>query len=89
VLHTSATGLFHWADMTPQQLQTRLDAYLAAEQAILVGAQDYTIEPGDGSRRRVVKADLQVIREEINNLRLLIDRADASSSGARRVMYVR
>lgn len=72
------------ASATREQLQARLDAYLAAELRILE-SQDYTI--GDGSTaRRNKRADLEQVRAEIAAIRSEIDSLDAQSSGARRVM---
>jgi hypothetical protein len=68
-------------------LQARLDAYLAAEAKILA-KQEYTI--GDGSTaRRIRYADLPEVRATIDSLTAQIQRLDAQSSGARRVMYTR
>jgi len=64
--------------MDQQQLQDRLNAYVAAELAILNGAQEYDVMPGDGSRRRVRYADLQQIRDEIQRLRLLVQQQTAT-----------
>ncbi len=73
--------------MTRDQLQARLDAYLAAELRILE-SQDYTI--GDGATaRRNKRADLVEVRGEIAVLRNQLAVMDAAVNGARRVMYIR
>lgn len=73
--------------MTRDQLQARLDAYLAAELKILQG-QETVI--GDGSTaRRLRRADLADVRAQIETLRTQIERLDATTTGARRVMYIR
>lgn len=48
-------------------LQSRLDAYLAAEAAILGGAQSYTV-----AGRTVTKAQLPSIQSEIRTLEMRI-----------------
>lgn len=73
--------------LTRDQLQTRLDAYLAAEVAVLK-KQEFTV--GDGSTaRRLRFADLSEIRAEIDSINRQIQALDAQSTGRRRVMYVR
>ena len=52
------------AGITLEQAETQLAAYLAAETALLTGAQEYTIDIG-GSRRTVKKSDLQMIQTGI------------------------
>jgi hypothetical protein len=63
--------------------QSRLDLYLAAEAAILGGAQEYTI--GD---RRVKKGDLAEIRLEIRSLQLEVSRLQSASNGGSRCFTV-
>lgn len=73
--------------MTLEQMQTRLDAYLAAETKILEG-QEYTI--GDGSTaRRLRRADLAEVRAEIARLDQQIAAATAVQARGRRVLYIR
>ena len=73
--------------LTREQLQTRLDAYLAAELAVLK-KQEFTV--GDGSTaRRLRFADLAEIRAEIKSIDAQIQALDAHTTGRRRVMYVR
>lgn len=72
--------------VTPQQLQARLDLYLAAEAKILL-KQEYTIDDG-GTSRRLRYADLTEVRAEIENLRKLIASAQAFASGGRRVYRI-
>lgn len=72
-----------------QQLQDRLAAYLAAEAKILVG-QEYTV--GDGSTaRRLKRADLAEVRDEIRRLQAEVAAAEAAAQpgGVRRVLYLR
>lgn len=49
--------------MANSLLNARLRQYLAAEEAVLVAGQSYTIE-----NRTLTRADLAEIREAINNL---------------------
>lgn len=73
--------------LTREQLQARLDAYLAAELKILT-SQEYTV--GDGSTARSNKrADLAKVQEQIASLSAEIAALDASTSGQRRVYYAR
>jgi len=74
--------------LTRDQLQTRLDAYLAAELAVLK-KQEFTV--GDGSTaRRLRFADLAEIRAEIASINQQIGALDAqATAGRRRPMYVR
>lgn len=73
--------------MTREQLQARLDAYLAAEAKILRN-QEYTI--GDGATaRRLRRADLVEVRQAIKDLQAEIATLDARAAGARRVIYPR
>lgn len=64
--------------------KTRLDLYYKAEQAILEGAQSYTI----GSRH-LTRADLAEIRKMINSLEDGIDELEAAVSGGSRRKCVR
>jgi hypothetical protein len=75
--------------LTLEQLQARLTAYLAAETAILQG-QEYTITSGD-SARRMRRADLAEVRDEIRRLQdeIAAVQAQATPDGGRRVMYLR
>jgi hypothetical protein len=74
--------------MTELELQTRLTAYLAAEGAILGGAQEYTIGQGS-TARRVVRADLEQIRAGIKETRADLLALQNLASGTRRLRYVR
>lgn len=69
--------------MTLDQLNARLTAYLAAETAILTQNQEYLLKPGDGTERRVRRADLAEIRAEIKSLNAQI----ASLTPGRRTYY--
>lgn len=73
--------------MTREQLQARLDAYLAAELKILRG-QEYTIGEGQ-TARRMRRADLAEVRDTIADLQRQIDDIDSTASGQRRVLYAR
>lgn len=66
-----------------ERLQLRLDQYLAAEQAILEGAQSYTI----GSRS-LSRADLGTIEEMIETLETKLDSLDGELSGRGRYASV-
>lgn len=73
--------------MTRDQLQARLDAYLAAEVKVLKG-QEYVI--GDGATaRRLRRADLAEIRAAIKSLSDDIAKLDNQAAGRRRVLYMR
>lgn len=73
--------------MTRADTQARLDAYLAAELAILQG-QEYRIGSGYGARQ-LRRADLSEVRAQIDALRGELAASDARASGARRVRYLR
>ncbi len=73
--------------MTRDQLQARLDAYLAAETKILRG-QEYVIGQGE-TARRLRRADLSEVRAEIEKLSAAIEAIDNSAAGRRRVLYSR
>ena len=69
------------------QLQTRLDAYLTAEQKILK-RQEYVV--GDGSTRRTVRyADLREVQQTIADLQQQINSLQAQASGRSRIVYAR
>lgn len=73
--------------MTREQLQARLDAYLAAELEILK-SQEYQVGQG-GTARRNRRADLESVRAEIASIRQQIEALDAATDGTRRIWYVR
>lgn len=73
--------------MTRDQLQARLDAYLAAETKILAG-QEYVIGQGE-TARRLRRADLAEVRAEIKSLDEQIAAIDNAAAGRRRVLYTR
>lgn len=73
--------------MTRAELQARLDAYLAAELAILQG-QEYQIGSGNGARR-LRRADLEQVRAEIASIRVELGGMDARAAGVRRIRYAR
>jgi ribonuclease HI len=73
--------------LTRDQLQTRLDAYLAAELKILT-SQEYTV--GEGSTARTNKrAELAAVQKQIQDLSNQIAAIDGAASGQRRVYYGR
>lgn len=73
--------------MTLEQLRSRLQSYLDAEQRILQ-SQEYWIGTG-GTSRRNRRADLESVQAEIRMLRVEIARIEAQQGGRRRVMYIR
>lgn len=73
--------------MTREQLQARLDAYVAAEAKILRG-QEYVIGQGE-TARRLRRADLDEVRKAITELADEIAALDAVAAGTRRVLYHR
>lgn len=73
--------------MTREQLQARLDAYLAAEVKILKG-QEYVIGQGE-TARRLRRADLEEVRKAITDLSAEIAALDAVTARTRRVLYHR
>ena len=74
--------------MTRDQLQARLDAYLAAEAQILL-AQETVV--GEGSIARTHRmTELSQVRQAITDLRAEIAALDAQTAGtASRVVYAR
>lgn len=66
------------AAQTLQQLRDRLALYLAAEAKILAG-QSWQL-----GERRLQRADLAEVRDEIRRLSQEIERTEASAGGARR-----
>ena len=73
--------------MTLEQLQARLDAYIAAEAAIL-RRQEYTIGSGSTSRK-VVFADLAEVRSAIRDLTSQVAAAQPSALRPRRLIQLR
>jgi hypothetical protein len=75
--------------MTYAELVARLANYLAAEQKILQ-SQEYVIGQGS-TARRLRRADLSEVRDEIKSLQLQIEKApdNPANSGARRIRYLR
>lgn len=75
--------------MTYAELVARLANYLAAEQKILQ-SQEYVIGQGS-TARRLRRADLSEVRDEIKSLNLQIAKAsdNPANSGARRIRYLR
>lgn len=70
---------------TAAELQPRLDAYLAAELAILQG-QEYQIGQGS-TARRLRRADLSEVRAQISALQTQI--AQLAAVRRRGVVYIR
>jgi hypothetical protein len=75
--------------MNYAELVARLANYLAAEQKILQ-SQEYVIGQGS-TARRLRRADLSEVRDEIKSLQLQIEKAldNPANSGARRIRYLR
>ncbi len=74
--------------MTRDQLQTRLDAYLAAEARILQ-AQSTTVGDGATARTRQM-AELRAVQTQIDALTTQIAQIDAQAAGsASRIGYLR
>jgi hypothetical protein len=76
------------AGITLAQAQAQLDAYLAAETAVLIG-QSYRISLGGGSDRWLTRADLEMIQLGIttwNNRVISLTRHAAGISRARTVV---
>lgn len=74
--------------LTPLEvLQGRLEAYLAAERKILE-AQSYQV--GDGSvARNLTRARLEEVQRGIASVQAEIATATATTTGRRRVLYIR
>jgi hypothetical protein len=72
---------------TLAELQTRKEAYLAAELQILK-AQDYTISDGV-INRRTRRAELEQVREAIKEIDAQIEAMGGGASGPRLVRTVR
>ncbi len=72
------------------ELKSRLESYVAAEQAILSGAQEYTVGQGS-TARKLRRADLAQIREAITSLQAQIAAAPDNPDRPRRrgVVYLR
>lgn len=73
---------------TEADITARLANYLAAETAILTGAQEYTVGQGS-TARRLTRADLAVVQQTIKELRVELAQVQASTARARRVVYLR
>ena len=72
------------------ELKSRLESYVAAERAILSGAQEYQIGQGSAARR-LRRADLAEIRAAIAALQQQIDEHPDNATRQRRrgVFYLR
>lgn len=76
------------SSLTREQLQTRLDAYIAAELRILQAGQQETV--GDGSTARArQRADIESVRKQIDILSAQIAQFDQASAGRGRIVYAR
>ncbi|WP_395351050.1 DUF6148 family protein [Variovorax sp. UC122_21] len=73
--------------MTEAELTARLAAYLAAETAILTGAQEYTVGAGS-TARRLTRANLGEVQQAIKEIRSELSVLQAGKRG-RRVVYLR
>jgi len=71
------------AGITLEQAQANLDAYIAAEKAVL-GGQSFTIDVAGQSRRQVTRADLEKVQRGIDYWNTKVCELDARSSGRRR-----
>lgn len=74
--------------MTVEELKARLALYVAAEAAILGAAQEYQVGQGS-TARRLTRADLAEVREEIRRLSGEIALATSSAARGRRITYIR
>lgn len=75
--------------LTLTQLQERLAAYMAAELRILQ-SQEYTVGQG-GTARKNVRADLDVVRAQIDTLttQIAAHHDNTAARAVRRVRYLR
>lgn len=73
---------------TETDLLSRLGNYLAAETAILTGAQEYTVGQGS-TARRLTRADLATVQQTIKELRAELAQVQSAMTRARRVIYLR
>lgn len=75
--------------LTLTQLQERLAAYMAAELRILQ-SQEYTVGQG-GTARKNVRADLDVVRAQIDTLttQIAAHPDNTAARAVRRVRYLR
>ena len=69
-------------------IRARLANYLAAETAILTGAQEYVVGQG-ATARRLTRADLAEVRAAIASLKTELAQAVSVTTRARRVIYLR
>lgn len=75
------------AGITLAQAQTQLDAYLAAETAVLIG-QSYRISLGGGSDRWLTRADLEMIQAGIATWNARVVNLTNQSAGRSRARTV-
>jgi len=68
-------------------LLARLANYLAAETAILTGAQEYVVGQGS-TARRLTRADLEVVQRTIKELRSELVQVQSTTNRGRRVIYL-
>ncbi len=73
--------------MTLEQLQARLDAYLAAEARIL-NSQEYQIGQGSTARKNR-RAELEQVQAGIREARAELASAQNTVAGVRRLRYIR
>lgn len=69
--------------MTRERIEKRLELYYEAEEAILSGAQSYTV-----GKRQLTRADLSEIEATITNLENAIAVLDNKRRLVKRVMFV-
>lgn len=74
------------AGITLEKAQEMLTLWLAAEEAVAVTGQSYTINTGAGSRT-LTRANLSEIRTSINYWQQKVSRLEAGRSGPR-VRYI-
>lgn len=72
--------------VTLQQAQEHLAAWLAADKAVATG-QEYEIETG-GTRRRLKRADAKYIQERINYWSKMVTQLTSGRSGMRTKLIV-
>lgn len=74
------------AGITLEVAQAQLTVWLAASTAVASG-QEYEIDAGNGSRRRLKRVDAAEIREQLNYWSGMVARLTPSGAGGRRRTY--
>lgn len=76
------------AGISVDQAQAQLDLWIEAN-ARVASAQSYEISTGNGSTRRLTRADAAEIRAQIDYWRAMVSElTPASAGGLRRVSYI-